>query len=161
MSRILLIGGFAETVELCADCGVEIAGVVDGVLGETFMGYPVVGTDEDARELALLYCDCHCVITPDCPDVRAELYGLYAAAGFRFRMLVAPYAVVSRSAILGDGCQVQGLCYASSAQLRRECYARRLGRGLLRCRPGGLCSSAACAWASMHTLARMQRCYLA
>ena len=46
--KVIIVGAFHEVVELCEDCGFEIVGIIDAHSDDTFMNYPVIGTDADA-----------------------------------------------------------------------------------------------------------------
>jgi len=105
--KVLLVGGFHELVELCELCGVEVAGIIDPTLRGDYRGCPVLGGDEAAATLAGRYREVPLVIGPDSPSVRRKLVALYASLGFRFARLVSPHAVVSRTAVIGEGVVIQ------------------------------------------------------
>lgn len=102
--RILLIGGFSEVIELCLDCGVEIAGIIDTVSAPEIRGIPVLGDDRAAAALDIEYKNLPIIICPDKPKARNELAAYYASLGFRVARLVHPGARISVSARLGQGC---------------------------------------------------------
>lgn len=107
IKKVIIVGAFHEMIELCEDCGYHIVGIIDNKLQGDFMGYPVIGTDADAKQLYLSYSDCAIVITPDVPAVRIKLSNLYSQAGFTFATVISPRASISRSARIGEGTVVQ------------------------------------------------------
>jgi len=115
MKRIILIGAFIETVELCEKCGYEIAGIVDSEAKDTYLGYPVLGNDEQFLERKEDYLDIPLVLVPDSPRVRELLYNKYKSAGFCFETIVSPNAIVSKSASIGEACLIQDGCNISAA----------------------------------------------
>lgn len=115
MSKVILVGGFHETVELCELANVEIVGIIDSMAAEQFMGYRLIGADADIERLAVSYRQYPLVITPDKPALRKKLVQLYKAHGFEFFSLISPKATVSRSAQLGEGVIVQSGVNISAA----------------------------------------------
>lgn len=111
MEKVILIGYFIETAELCKKCGCIIAGVVD----RSYKGeFPYLGDDESFIRNYSDYIDIPLVITPDGPGVRSRLFEKYRSLGFRFKTLIAPDAVISESAKISEGCMIQSLCNISS-----------------------------------------------
>lgn len=106
-NEILLVGGFHEMIELCEQAGFIIRGIIDGKLKDTYYGYPVLGTDEDAGRLFSEYGSCKVVLTPDSPKVREKLERLYSSIGYDFATVVSPGATVSKYARIGKGAVVQ------------------------------------------------------
>lgn len=104
---IILVGGFHEIVELAEQCACTIAGIIDTMDADTFMGYPVLGTDADAPALFSRYGGVPLILTPDAPVVRQRLAAQYTKIGWKFATLIHPRAMVSRSARLGQGVVVQ------------------------------------------------------
>ena len=113
--KIVLVGAFHEMVELCEACDVRIAGIFDEHVKEDFMGYKILGRDEDARRLADLLRDVPVLIVPDAPAVRRRLAAYYLSLGYRPASLVSPRAVVSKSASIGPGTVVQSCCHVSTS----------------------------------------------
>jgi UDP-N-acetylbacillosamine N-acetyltransferase len=106
-SKVILVGGFHEMVELCEAIGVEIAGIIDPATTGTFLGHAILGRDEDAPKLAARWGAVPVVFTPDAPAVRERLQAAYEQAGFRSRALVHPTALISRTARIGTGTVIQ------------------------------------------------------
>lgn len=111
--KIILIGGFLETIELCSLYGYTVIGIIDN-RAVRFEGIPVIGTDKDAAALFEQYRAYPCVLTPDQPAVRERLYHYYKGIGFSFASLVSPRAFISESASIGEGCIIQSGCNVSS-----------------------------------------------
>ena len=106
-TKVLLVGGFHEVIELCELCGVEVVGIIDNTLGGEYCGCPVLGGDESANLLFRKFPDTRVIISPDLPVVREKLFRLYHAVGFRFASLVSPRALISPRATLGRGVVIQ------------------------------------------------------
>ena len=114
MSKIILIGGFPETIELCELCDYEIVGIIDEMANGMVCGYPVIGKDTDASQIRYNYPDVPVFITVDKPASRKHLTNLYRQAGFSFASLLSPKAFLSPSAKLGEGVMVQSFCNVST-----------------------------------------------
>ena len=115
MKEVILVGAFHEMVELCVDCGIHIAGIIDNNLTGSFLGIPIIGTDDDAARLYQEYPHCELVITPDLPKIREKLVQLYTHAGFEFATIISPKANISRSAEIGRGTVIQSGVNVSAA----------------------------------------------
>lgn len=112
---VILVGGFHEIIELCNECGLNVVGIIDNKLIGTYYDVPVIGTDNDAERLYLLFNNCKVIITPDSPKVRAQLVNQYRAIGFGFANVVSPFAHVSKTAEIGEGTIIQSGVNVSSA----------------------------------------------
>ena len=115
MKDVILVGAFHEMVELCEDCGVRVVGIIDNNLTGSFLGIPIIGTDNDAARLYQEYSHCKLVITPDFPKVREKLFHLYSQTGFEFATIISPKATISRSAKIGRGTVIQSGVNVSAA----------------------------------------------
>jgi sugar O-acyltransferase (sialic acid O-acetyltransferase NeuD family) len=113
--KMILVGAFHEIVELCEASDVQIAGIFDEHVKGDFMGYKILGRDEDARRLADRLHDVPVLIVPDDPAARRRLAAYYLSLGYRPRSLVSPRAVVSKSASIGPGTVVQSGCHISTS----------------------------------------------
>jgi len=105
--KIILIGGFHEIIELCEEIGYIIVGIIDNNLKKSFMGYPIIGTDEDAETLYEKYGRLPLVITPDLPYLREKLYVKYLNIGYKFETIISPSAKISKSSLIGVGSIIQ------------------------------------------------------
>jgi len=114
MKRVILVGGFPETIELCELCGYEIVGVIDSVQRGMVCGYPVLGNDSDAMQIRCKFPGAHVLIAVDKPAVRQKLVEFYRQIGFSFASLVSPKAFISGSVKLGEGVIVQSFCNVST-----------------------------------------------
>ena len=47
MEQIIIVGGFHEMIELCEDAGREVIGILDLVDDTSYLGYPILGKDEN------------------------------------------------------------------------------------------------------------------
>jgi len=118
--KILIVGAYHEMIELCEDCGFEIAGIIDNDYKDEYYGIKIVGTDNDAASLYDEYKDCLVVITPFMPHVRERLYNLYSSIGYKFATLISPLAHVSRFATIGEGTVIQsGVNVAANTTIGR------------------------------------------
>ncbi len=107
MKDLLLVGGFHEVIELCESCGRNIVGIIDNNIVGDYLGYPILGTDEDASSLFNKYGNCELVVTPDAPSLRKKLVEFYSMIGYCFATIISPSARVSKSAVICDGVVVQ------------------------------------------------------
>ncbi len=112
--NVIVVGVFDEVFELCLDCNKEIKGIIDNVTVGSYMGYPILGSDRDIRQLSENYSDVSIVITQDSPQKRKELYRAYVKAGFCFSLLVHPNAYISPKAKLSEGIILQKFINVSS-----------------------------------------------
>lgn len=110
MAGIILIGGGGhcvsciEAIESAA--GWEISGILDGPsrIGESVLGYLIVGTDCDMGQLAATYR--YALITVgqiDTAQNRARLFAAATDAGFDFPVVLASTAHASKHARIGNG----------------------------------------------------------
>ena len=104
---VIIVGAFHEVVELCEDCGFLIVGIIDNNLHGKYLGYPILGTDNDRDRIHSEYPTCGVVISPDDPAVRMKLTKMYTDSGFLFATVISPKANISRSAIIGNGTVIQ------------------------------------------------------
>jgi sugar O-acyltransferase (sialic acid O-acetyltransferase NeuD family) len=102
-SKLILLGGFPEMVELCEALGKQIVGIIDPHLQGEYLGRRILGRDEDAPRLFERFGGVPVVATPDQPVTREKLHLLYRQIGFGWCELVHPSAVVSRTARIGSG----------------------------------------------------------
>ena len=120
--KVIIVGAFHEVIELCEDCGFEIVGIIDTLPDDTFMDYPVLGTDADAKSIREIHPDSKIVISPDSPKLKQKLGDYYKSVGFSFETVVSPLARISRSAKIGEGVIIQsGVNISSAATIGRLC----------------------------------------
>lgn len=120
--RVILVGGFAEIVELCELVGISLVGIIDSKLEGTYGAYRVLGTDDEATEILAQHPGVSVHVTPDSPAVRRKVTEHYLRLGAQIVSLVHPSAIIAPSASLGDGCVVQAAANVSANS--------RLGRGV-------------------------------
>lgn len=110
---IILIGYFAEAVELCEKAHYQIVGIVDS---EQPVGcsYDYIGDDAYLLSNSEKYAPIPLFLIPDAPGVRKKLYNLYRQKGFHFATVISPTAIISKSAHIGTGCMIQDGCNISS-----------------------------------------------
>ena len=119
-NKIILVGAFNTAVELAEECKKEIIGIIDNNIKVDFMGYPILGSDEDREQVFRKYPYAQLVLVPDDGERREYIYNLYKNCGFSFASLVHPAAKVSKRASLGEGVQVQsGAVIGSFARLEK------------------------------------------
>lgn len=106
-SRVILVGGSCEIIDLCDLCNLEVIGIIEKGEKGTFCGFEILGEDESAPELYREYGRIPLIITPDNPATRKRLVKYYAEFGFTFCGLISPRALVSRSARIGRGVILQ------------------------------------------------------
>jgi len=118
MNTVILIGGFHEIIELCEDSDIEIRGIIDNIIVNEYMGYPVIGTDHDAPVIPAKFKKYPLILTPDQPQIRERLSIYYSALGYTFTSLISKKACISRSAIIGNGTVIQnGVNISSSTHI--------------------------------------------
>ena len=104
---VILVGGFHEIIELCEKSGYNIIGIIDNQLHDSYLGYPVIGSDADAKLLFPKYGKYKLVNTPDSPIVREKLVNLYEPLGWKFATIISPLAIISKFATIGRGTIIQ------------------------------------------------------
>jgi len=114
-SRVILVGGFIEIVELCVAAGVEIIGIIDNRLTGSFAGCPILGDDDDAARILDRQSEVPVHVTPDSPARRQSLAERYANLGAELATLVHPSAIISSSVMLGEGCVIQAGAHVSAS----------------------------------------------
>ena len=129
MKPLLLIGcgGHARSlIELVESAGIwKIQGLVGlpEQVGTRVLNHPVIGCDTDLPELRKRFPAAVLAIgqLPD-PKPRKRLASQLDKLGFHYPVLVSPNAVVSRHALLGQGCTVgHGVIVNASAEVGDHC----------------------------------------
>jgi len=116
MKEAILVGGFHEIVELCELCGVNLIGVIDKNIKNTFLSY--LGSDDDAPRLFEKYKSVPLIVTPDLPETRKKITTYYTSIGFSFLSLISPKAEISKSCVIEEGSIIQsGATVSSNAQI--------------------------------------------
>lgn len=121
--KVIVLGAFHETIELCELCGIEIVGLVDNNIKGSYLGYPVIGTDDDVIALAQQFKKEMLLVNgPDSSKVKRVLAKKYGDAGFSFATIVSPRAYVSNSAVIGEGSIIQsGVSISSNSYIGKFC----------------------------------------
>jgi sugar O-acyltransferase (sialic acid O-acetyltransferase NeuD family) len=121
--KVIILGAFHETIELCELCGMDVVGLVDNNMKGLYCGYPIIGTDNDVTLLAEKYKEEVLLVNgPDSSKVKRILAKKYGEAGFSFATVVSPKANVSKSAKIGEGSIVQsGVNISSNSQIGKFC----------------------------------------
>lgn len=118
--QILLVGAYHEMIEVCEDAGFEIIGIIDNKETGEYYGVPVIGADNDARELRNQYPNVPVVISPFMPQIRKKLFEMYASLGYTFATVISPKAMVSRFATVGEGTVIlNGVNVAANTHIGR------------------------------------------
>jgi sugar O-acyltransferase (sialic acid O-acetyltransferase NeuD family) len=101
--KIILVGGFHQIIELCEDENIDIIGIIDNnIHSKSFMGYMVLGGDDDAYSLYNQYKDTPILVTPDNPLLKKKLVLFYESIGYKITNLISSKALISRYALIGD-----------------------------------------------------------
>lgn len=114
MKKVILVGGFHEVIELCETENVEIIGIIDNFKKGNYLGYQILGTDNDIKEIHNSFSEIPVIISPDQPQKRNNLVNLYNSAGFKFYSLFSSNSLISKSAVIGNGVLIQGKVNISS-----------------------------------------------
>jgi sugar O-acyltransferase (sialic acid O-acetyltransferase NeuD family) len=101
--KIILVGAFHETIELCEKTNKEIVGIIDNRIQKKYLNYEIFGNDNYLKNNFKDFLRYKLIITPDNPDVRHNLYFLYKQLGFKFAKLISPDANLSKSCSIGIG----------------------------------------------------------
>lgn len=104
---IIIVGCFHEIVELCENIGYFIKGFIDNKVENSFMGYPILGKDENSQEILNQNSECGIIIVPDVPKFRFQLYEQYSKLTNNFVNLISNKSIISKSSKLGYGIVVQ------------------------------------------------------
>lgn len=119
--EVILVGAFRESIELCEDSGLRIAGIFDSAAKGMFNGYEILGTDETAAENFSKWGHIPVLVTPDSPGVRLRLVEFYEAAGYKIRGVISPAATISRSALIDPTAMIQsGVNVSADARIGRH-----------------------------------------
>jgi sugar O-acyltransferase (sialic acid O-acetyltransferase NeuD family) len=107
---ILLIGGGGHCRALIdvieQENTYEIAGIIDQKerIGESVMGYPVLGCDDDLPELHTKYKTAVVSVGHIYSNAtRIKLFTLLQTIGYRIPVIVSPTAYVSKHALIAEG----------------------------------------------------------
>ncbi len=117
--NLIIVGGFHEIIELCEELGYSIIGIIDNILKGQYLGYQIIGSDNEANQLFKKFNKIPLVITPDSPPVREKLFKLYSDIGFTFETIVSTRAKISKSASIGIGTIIQdGVNISANTKIR-------------------------------------------
>jgi len=111
---IVIVGAFVEIIELAEENELVILGLIDNLKKNNYLGYPILGKDNDASSLFSRYNNNPLIISPDIPAIREKLHNYYNHIGFLFARLISQGAKVSKSAQIGEGTIVQSMVNISS-----------------------------------------------
>ena len=106
--QVIFVGGSFQIFELCARCGLDIAGLIDSSPAAA-EGYdiPYLGTDEIVLAEPQRFSHIPLVIIPDKPMARRHVVERYRSSGFKFASLIAPDNYFSPTSKFGEGVVVQ------------------------------------------------------
>ena len=129
MKPLILIGGGGHcksAIEAAESAGYSIAGVLDNQ-GDSVLGYPVLGTDDDLARYAPDHQFVVAVGQIKDASIRRKIVQKVEAAGGVFATVVASTARVSRRAKLGAGTVVlHGAVVGPDAQIGAHCIVNTL-----------------------------------
>lgn len=121
-NQVIILGAFHETIELCELCEFDIVGIIDNKIKDSFMGYTILGSDDDVLELAKTYKAIPLVNAPDSSVVKEKLFHIYGGVGFDFVTVISPRSLISKTAIIGKGSIIQsGVNLSSNVKIGRFC----------------------------------------
>ncbi|WP_206611180.1 NeuD/PglB/VioB family sugar acetyltransferase [Halobacteriovorax sp. HLS] len=85
----------------------EIVGIVDNNVKDDILGYPILGTDENLKDLIKQYRNvCITVGQIKSPEVRKRLFTTASQLGASFPTFISSRAYVSKYSTIGQGCIV-------------------------------------------------------
>lgn len=111
-SKIVLIGGFSEIIELCQELDYKEIAVIDRA--DVGRGTVFLGTDESIQETFDEIVDADFCITPDIPKIREKIYLFYSKHNITYQSLISRNARISVSAQVGRGTVIQYGSFVSS-----------------------------------------------
>lgn len=126
---IILIGGGGHC-KSCIDViehenKYAIAGIVDvkEKVGQTVLGYPVIGTDDELSEIAKKYDNFLITVGQlKNPELRIKLFKEIKSLSKNLPLIVSPSAYVSKHATLGEGTIVMnGATLNASSSIGKNC----------------------------------------
>ncbi len=121
IKEIILIGGGGHCkscIEVIESTGeYKIAGIIDNHKknGETLLGYPIIGNDNDLEQLSKKYR--YALITVgqiQSPHIRINIYHRLKQLGFELPVIVASSAIVSKRSIIEEGTIVMQQCLVNA-----------------------------------------------
>jgi len=106
-SKVILVGGFIEIIELCEENDIQIHAIIDNCGKDSLYSYIVLGNDKDAKGFSNELKMFPLVISPDNPNLRKKLNCYYKSLGFAFFQIISTQSKISKSARIGIGSIVQ------------------------------------------------------
>ena len=88
-TKVILIGGFSEIIELCELCNYDIIGIIDNNLKKSYMDYEIIGDDKSAEKIYKSHKNIKLIVTPDLPKTRKIIVQYYSKIGFKFCSLIS------------------------------------------------------------------------
>jgi len=114
-TRLIIIGGFTEIIDLCEDNDIEIVGLIDSKSYQrNKLPYKIIGVDNDADVIFRNFPNIPLIISPDKPKTRQTIYSHYDKYGFSFYTLSSRRSYISKSASIGLGTIIQSGANISS-----------------------------------------------
>ena len=111
---VIIVGGFHEVIELCELNGLIIEGIIDNSKRNSYNGYKIIGSDDDAKKLFKTFGKLPLLISLDSPERRKSIAQSYNSIGYHFISLISSNSFVSRTAYFGTGVVVQSRSNISS-----------------------------------------------
>ena len=129
MDKILLIGagGHARScIDVIEAVGqFKIAGLIekDESMTNTNLGYPIIGTDDDLKNLRKKYDYAFITVGQiKSPEIRIKLYNLIKELDFTLPVIISPKAYVSKHAQIGEGSIIMhGSLVNANAKVGKNC----------------------------------------
>ena len=87
--KIIIVGAFHEVIELAEENGFDIIGLIDNNKICSYRTYEVLGNDNEAKNILNSQKNVPLIITPDIPNIRAQLFSYYSELGFKFISLIS------------------------------------------------------------------------
>ena len=101
--KIIIVGAFHEVIELAEENGFDIIGLIDNNKICSYRTYEVLGNDNEAKNILNSQKNVPLIITPDIPNIRAQLFSYYSELGFKFISLISKNSNISKSEVIGNG----------------------------------------------------------
>lgn len=120
--QVILIGAFHEIIEQIAALDLELKGIIDNNKSGEYYGFPILGRDEEARNILKRFPNCELIVTPDKGHLRKLLFEEYSNFNHTFFTLISKYSMISKFSDIENGCIIsQNVHISAGVQIGKFC----------------------------------------